>query len=133
MYWWCFSVSALVCSYCAFNGLPLSLPYRSHLEYIYDSGGYFLVDYHELPNPKLRLLFTMYFFATLFVISICYHYCCCNSSSSKYSSLNTCYVRTDIYSTLDDATKCRRPISSQIVKVNADSITQVSLKHTKSD
>ena len=137
---------ALVASYFAYNTVPTAVPYQPWLEYMCDLGAFHLVDFpfhHQLPNPFLRLLFTVYSFAAFYLLhllvrSVCSLCCCsngnaCSSHSSSSDASAACYIRTDVYASLVDAQRRRRPISSQIIKVDSDTIAPVALGHNKDD
>ena len=131
----------LITEYFAYNTLPLSFPFRTHLEYYLDSGAYYVVDlpsFDQTPNPELRCYFVLFSFIAVFSLVSVWNCCCCSSTKqpnpfSSSSSYSPCFIRTDVYSSLKDATQHNNPISSQIIQVNNQEISTVHPSHYKSD
>ena len=131
----------LITEYFAYNTLPLSFPFRTHLEYYLDSGAYYVVDlpsFDQTPNPELRCYFVLFSFIAVFSLVSVWNCCCCSSTKqpnpfSSSSSSSPCFIRTDVYSSLKDATQQNNPISSQIIQVNNQEISTVHPSHYKSD
>jgi hypothetical protein len=134
--WVLFFFLFFVTSHFAFNSTPPYVPYQSRVEYWLDSGAYHLVDvpyHHQVPNPTLRILITIYSFALLFLgihcVQFCAVCCCATNTAASAPSSTLVYVRTDTYLTLEDATNCRHPISSHIIKVDGRSIVPLQFQH----
>jgi hypothetical protein len=134
--WLLFFSLFFVTSHFAFNSTPPYVPYQSRVEYWLDSGAYHLVDvpyHHQVPNPTLRILITIYSFALLFLgihcVQFCAVCCCATHTAASAPSSTLVYVRTDTYLTLEDATNCRHPISSHIIKVDGRSIVPLQFQN----
>ena len=95
--WVLFFFLFFVTSHFAFNSTPPYVPYQSRVEYWLDSGAYHLVDvpyHHQVPNPTLRILITIYSFALLFFGIHCVQFCavcCCAANTAASSPSAVCF------------------------------------------